>query len=193
MKKTIARLIMTALCVLPFAAATSVDAATTWNVTGSHVIKMYYGVNMYGHDMILVQDSAGNLTGNGGHPPGSNVYSWTITSGTVSGDTIEFWANYTAPSDATSPLTTMHVIGTIHPDGSMSGTWDDNYQGNYRTDTWESVGVIGVHDTTPPATTPTTADSCKKDGWKTFNTPTFKNQGECVSYVQSNENAGKRL
>ncbi|OGH48045.1 MAG: hypothetical protein A3A51_02625 [Candidatus Levybacteria bacterium RIFCSPLOWO2_01_FULL_39_10] len=39
---------------------------------------------------------------------------------------------------------------------------------------------------------PTNKDECKKDGWKTFNNPTFKNQGACVSYVVSNENAGKR-
>jgi hypothetical protein len=40
-----------------------------------------------------------------------------------------------------------------------------------------------------PMLTPTTAEQCKKDGWMTFNAPTFKNQGDCVSYVQSNENA----
>ncbi len=35
-------------------------------------------------------------------------------------------------------------------------------------------------------------DQCKKDGWKTLYTSTgkpFKNQGDCVSYFQSNENA----
>lgn len=32
-------------------------------------------------------------------------------------------------------------------------------------------------------------DQCKKDGWMTFYNPVFKNQGDCVSYVQSNENA----
>jgi hypothetical protein len=36
---------------------------------------------------------------------------------------------------------------------------------------------------------PTDKDQCKKDGWKLFNNPTFKNQGDCVSYVQSNEHA----
>lgn len=39
---------------------------------------------------------------------------------------------------------------------------------------------------------PTSKDQCKKDGWKTFDNPTFKNQGACVSYLQSNEKAGKR-
>jgi hypothetical protein len=34
------------------------------------------------------------------------------------------------------------------------------------------------------ATTPTNKDQCKKDGWKTFTTPVFKNQGDCVSFVE---------
>lgn len=29
---------------------------------------------------------------------------------------------------------------------------------------------------------PATKDACKKDGWKNFNNPVFKNQGQCVSY-----------
>ena len=32
---------------------------------------------------------------------------------------------------------------------------------------------------------PTGKDQCKKDGWKTFNNPTFKNQGDCVSYTNN--------
>jgi len=39
---------------------------------------------------------------------------------------------------------------------------------------------------------PTNKDQCKDNGWKTFNNPAFKNQGTCVSYVQSNDHAGKR-
>lgn len=39
---------------------------------------------------------------------------------------------------------------------------------------------------------PQTMDECKKGGWKTFTNPEFKNQGQCVSYVQANEHAGKR-
>jgi hypothetical protein len=36
----------------------------------------------------------------------------------------------------------------------------------------------------PILLTPSTKDECKKDGWKTFNNPTFKNQGACVSFVE---------
>jgi hypothetical protein len=31
---------------------------------------------------------------------------------------------------------------------------------------------------------PTDKDQCKKDGWKSYG-PTFKNQGECVSYTNA--------
>jgi len=37
----------------------------------------------------------------------------------------------------------------------------------------------GIPDTAPP----TDKDQCKKDGWLGFNNPTFKNQGDCVSFV----------
>lgn len=34
---------------------------------------------------------------------------------------------------------------------------------------------------------PTSKDQCKKDGWKIFNNPTFRNQGQCVAYVEHNK------
>lgn len=39
--------------------------------------------------------------------------------------------------------------------------------------------------------TPTSMDQCKNNGWKSFNAPSFKNQGQCVSFVQANVHAGK--
>lgn len=33
-----------------------------------------------------------------------------------------------------------------------------------------------------PSLTPTSKDQCKKDGWMMFNNPSFKNQGQCVSF-----------
>jgi hypothetical protein len=40
-----------------------------------------------------------------------------------------------------------------------------------------------------PALAPSSKDSCKKNGWMTMNSPTFKNQGECVSWVEHNVNS----
>ena len=33
------------------------------------------------------------------------------------------------------------------------------------------------------------ARSCKKGGWKSFSSPAFKNQGQCVKYVVHGRNA----
>jgi hypothetical protein len=115
------------------------SAATAWDVTGNYVIDMNYLGNDYPHDVSVAQDSDNNLTGNGGSPAGSNVYTWVITSGTVSNALIDFFANYTATADAVTPLTTMHVTGTIAEDGTMSGEWSDNYQAAPRSGTWSSV------------------------------------------------------
>jgi hypothetical protein len=40
-----------------------------------------------------------------------------------------------------------------------------------------------------PALTPSDKDECKKNGWMMFNTPFFKNQGDCVSFTQSSSHA----
>lgn len=39
---------------------------------------------------------------------------------------------------------------------------------------------------------PDDKDACKKGGWELFESLDFKNQGACVSYLESNERAGKR-
>lgn len=65
----------------------------------------------------------------------------------------------------------------------------------FRKDTnWAPYGTIAlrIQASLPVVGPPANKDECKKDGWKTFNNPTFKNQGQCVSYVQANDNAGKR-
>lgn len=38
--------------------------------------------------------------------------------------------------------------------------------------------------------TPTSKDQCKKGGWQTFTNPTFKNQGQCVAYVNRQNGVG---
>lgn len=168
-----------------FGGALFVSAASTWDTTGSYVIAFDYLGTPYAHDLTLNQDGSGNLTGNGGHPAGGpHVYTWVITSGSVTGNTIDFYADYTASADAVTPQTTMHVMGTINPDGSMSGTWTDNYQGGSRGGSWTSTSGMATLMLSPDS-----KEQCKKDGWKTFNNPTFKNQGDCVSYMQSNEKA----
>jgi hypothetical protein len=86
--------------------------------------------------MNLTQNNLGVVTGSGGYPAGGPfVYAWTITSGTVAGNIINLTSDYTLGAIGT----TMHMTGTIAPNGSMSGTWDDNYGGPTRTGTWATT------------------------------------------------------
>ncbi len=117
-------------------AASAQAASPNWNTTGNYEFAFkYLGVDTL-HNVSLTQDSAGALTGNGGSPAGANVYTWAITSGAVSGNTVSFTANYTATADAVTPQTVFQVTGVVASNGIMSGTWSDNYQGGTRSGTW---------------------------------------------------------
>ncbi len=178
MKAKIAKITLGAAFVFSLSLAAQAAALPSYNASGAYTVNFNYLGSDYGHDVNLTQDNAGNLTGNGGSPVGANVYTWVITSGSVSGSNISFQANYTATADAVTPQTTMLVTGTIAPNGSMSGTWSDNYQGGFRTGTWTSAS--GAAALLVP-----TKDTCKNNGWKAFINPSFKNQGDCVSSVVS--------
>jgi hypothetical protein len=68
----------------------------------------------------------------------------------------------------------------FYTDGGAGGV------GIFREDTnWAPNGTVAFQITAsaPLVGPPTSKDQCKGDGWKTFNNPSFKNQGDCVSYV----------
>lgn len=111
-------------------------AAPTFNTTGEYVVALEYLGFDYTHDMTLVQDTLGHLTGSGNSPAGSNTYPWTISTGTVSTNTIAFTADYTPLPGELFPPLSLAVIGTIAVDGSMAGTWSNAYSGGVRTGTW---------------------------------------------------------
>ena len=52
-----------------------------------------------------------------------------------------------------------------------------------------NISVNGVAEV--PAVVPTSKAQCKKGGWKNFTDPTFKNQGQCVAYVNHHSSHGK--
>lgn len=157
-------MVVTTLLVSGLGSPLAQAATPNWDTTGTYVAVFTLGGD-WAHDMSLTQDGLGNLTGGGGYPAGGpHTYEWLLTSGSVSGDTISFTANYTMGADALTPPTTMHVTGTIAPDGSMSGTWTDDYQGGSRAGTWHTssgtakpivvascpVGTTRVHVETIP-------------------------------------------
>lgn len=102
------------------------------NLTGLGVLPFEYQGSTYTHGVNLVQNGT-QLSGTGQYPAtGTPLYTWEITSGSVVGGRFQFTAVYTSGNDALNPLTTMHVSGTVNPDGSITGMWDDNYQGVFR-------------------------------------------------------------
>lgn len=140
MNKYITSIMISSLALMSFGSALPALAAPpAWDTTGAYVVNMNYLGTDYPHDVVLTQDGLGNLTGSGGSPAGANVYTWTITSGTVDGSTVDFYANYTATPDAVVPQTTLHIVATIALNGTMSGTWSDNYQGGARSGTLATV------------------------------------------------------
>ncbi len=140
MKKTLSLFLSLSTLMASFVLVLPVFATgTNWNTTGDYVVTMDYQGSDYDHDLTLVQDELGNLTGDGGSPAGANTYHWTINSGMVVGNSIDFTADYSSTPDAVIPQTTIVVEGTIAPDGTMSGTWSDNYAGGERGGSWTTA------------------------------------------------------
>ena len=57
-----------------------------------------------------------------------------------------------------------------------------------------TVGINGTnttYDFEPTIGPPTSKDQCKNGGWKRFNNPSFKNQGQCIAYVEHHNGKGK--
>jgi hypothetical protein len=81
-----------------------------------------------------------------------------------------WWGSATGPTIASNPGGTGAVI--IDPDGVV------DYH-PFKTSPSSCAPAVQIGP-------PTNKDQCKNDGWKLFNTPrTFKNQGDCVSYVNN--------
>ncbi len=90
--------------------------------------------------------------------------------------------------------TALPTVNDTYLNSSWSGAYcpSDTTTGTFRLDAecWTGyLPAIKVEAQPTPVPSPTNKDECKKDGWKTFNNPAFKNQGDCVSYFQSNSNA----
>ncbi|MBY0310279.1 hypothetical protein K2Q16_03990 [Patescibacteria group bacterium] len=158
--KTTTVIIGTALLLASFAIALATPAlatSPTWDTSGEYVVSMQYLGTEYTHDIALTQDEDGNLSGSGGSPAGGQTYKWVINSGKVDGNTINFTGNYTATPDAVTPQTTVTVAGVIANDGTMSGTWSDNYAGGERTGTWSTK--TGAATSTPNQDTDTSSST----------------------------------
>ncbi len=126
-----------------------------WDISGNYVMSHEYDSTFYAHDVSLAQAPDGSLTGSG--TSGSGTYMYTLTSGDVTGNSFSFSATYSAAPDAAG--TVLNVSGTINPDGSLTGTWSDNYQGGSRTG-----GLSAPAGTAEAITTPDTTNTVEVSG-----------------------------
>lgn len=113
----------------------------TWNVNGVYTLDFEYGGAHYVHDATISgQDGAGNFMIEGGYAAGAAVYDyeWNGT-GNVAGTTLTMSTDYTVGA----PGTHMDMTGTIAPDGTLSGTWTDNF-GGARAGTWTSATGVAT-------------------------------------------------
>ncbi len=112
---------------------------TGWNVEGAWVLRLILG-NEYDHDIIINVQTDGTFSGTGGYPAGGSPYSYPyneIITGTI---------------EAMTGAVTIHsvyengyiydAIGTIAPDGTMSGTWGNDSQGLGHP--WHSISGTAV-------------------------------------------------
>lgn len=116
---------------------TSASCSTSWSVNGTYTFDFEYLGGHYVHDAVISNQSGGGYDVAGGYPAGgAHVFAWGGT-GAVSGNNVSNDVVYTA--DATAVGTLMEMNGSIAPDGTMSGTWSDNYLGGNRTGTWATA------------------------------------------------------
>ena len=61
----------------------------------------------------------------------------------------------------------------------------DHFDGNVDKVVIGVNGVSTTYDFEPLSPPPANADQCKKGGWMHFNNPSFKNQGDCIQFVNT--------
>jgi hypothetical protein len=112
--------------------ATALAAGSSyWNVAGTYGVNVVYLGVPYPETMVLTQAGTGTITGASiGAPCTPSCVNFTITSGSVIGNTVTFVA--------TNPFT-LTLNGAIAADGSMTGTWADGAGGSGRIGTWATT------------------------------------------------------
>jgi hypothetical protein len=81
-----------------------------------------------------------------------------ITSGSVVGNAVTLTATYNVTPGGFDPYTMVDIEGTISADGTMSGTWSDNYASSSRSGTWHSTSGYAVKIVMGPAVGDTNSD-----------------------------------
>ncbi len=130
-----------------------------------------------------------------------------VYNGTVTANTWQHWNALTGLwwSDSMGgppPLFTLSSYESSHPNAAILGGSDTNFilaagcGGAAWTDFVGNADKLTVNGTTynfePTIGPPTSKEQCKKGGWQTFNNPSFKNQGQCVAFVNHQQKPKKK-
>ena len=116
--------------------ANAVNPPPNWDVTGNYVIDLLVDGHPthYTEYLVLEQDLTGTITGVSLALAGPTSV-WDIDTGSVSGDTINFYGHY-----QTNPTMKIHFWGDIASDGSIiNGKWEDLPRSLGRTGTWQTT------------------------------------------------------
>jgi virginiamycin B lyase len=101
----------------------------------------------------------------------------TVNAISASGTNVSYNVTATDPDNQPSNLTIScsPLTGSTFPIGTTTvNCTASDPAGNTTTGSFHVVVVVDA---------PTSKDQCKKDGWQKYIYPSFKNQGDCVSYV----------
>jgi len=152
-------------CYNGFATPITFNTSTTW--PNNAIVSVAYNTTHYGATPYGESTACFGSSGGCGYDSLNVGLNYPPTAGTVPN-----------PSDAYLNST----WAGAYCDNGVSGT------GTFRLDSGCWSGYQPAFRITAASTSPTSADQCKNNGWKTFNSPAFKNQGDCVSWVQHNVN-----
>lgn len=94
--------------------------------------------------------------------------------------------SFVTPVYTSGPLS----VSEIATAGTPEGTWYWHVKAvdsASNSSAWSTTWSVIVDNTPVVAPiTPLNKDQCKNDGWKTFTAPSFRNQGQCVSWTNHN-------
>lgn len=124
------------------------------------------------------------------------MFTWTTVTDPSSPVTYDWEGSYSSATTGaggafTGPRSATHT-GLTSPEVNSPATPDNVYYWHVRAvdaagnkSAWTDPWKVTVDTSLPPAN----KDQCKNNGWKRFTNPKFKNQGDCVSYVASDNKA----
>lgn len=115
---------------------------------------------------------------------------WAVREGTCAAGTNTVFGNVDGKSDSATIDSSELSNQTFSFTADMSSLTPGMYCFIYNPT--EDSGESNIRETVEfnlIENPPTDKNECKKGGWEGFMNWLFKNQGDCVSYVQSNENA----